>query len=536
LNLELIVSRAGGTSLADDYIAGAPRARAFFEGWWGDPESFQAKAREVSRRFDRAARERAAGALESDHPEARARLREWIEKGGFAVTTGQQPGLVTGPLFTLYKALSAARLAEALEELLEVPVIPIFWVASEDHDWDESNHTWLIGPDNELHRIDVPLPAGQGNRPIHRIRPGPELPDAVARLLATLPETEFSAPYRALLERAYAPSRSLSEGFRETLRALVSPFGVYLTDAAHPAVKQATRPLLASELERSEAHEALLAERAADLAADGYSPQVAILPGGVNIFVEGPEGRERVYRSDGGFHLRHSGGKLSKEELLARIDADDGAVSPNVLLRPVAESIAFPTVSLVVGPGEAAYFAQLQPYFEAFGLRPPVAYPRFTVTAVEGKVRKVLDKFEMDLRDLRRPFHEIAGEISRDELPVAAQRALAEVREALERGSAELTGASQGIHTTLAGSIQRARTVSMDAWADAEKKILQALRRENETRLAQLEKAQMHLFPNGKPQERSLNVFYYLFRYGSAFLEQVAERFEVRLGAGASRR
>jgi bacillithiol biosynthesis cysteine-adding enzyme BshC len=348
-----------------------------------------------------------------------------------------------------------------------------------------------------------------------------------------LPESEFSPAYRALIERAYAPSRSLSEGFRETLRALVSPFGVYLADAAHPAVKRASRPVLASELERAEAHEHLLAERSAHLAADGYSPQVAILPGSVNVFVEGPAGRERVYRSEGGFQLRHSGGSLRREDLLARIDADDGSVSPNVLLRPVAES---PTVSLVVGPGEAAYFAQLQPYFKAFGVRPPVAYPRFTVTAVEAKVRKVLDKFGMDLRELRRPFHEVAAEISRDELPEGAERALAEIRGAIEKGSGELTDASREIHTTLAGSIQRAKSVSLDAWSDAEKKILQALRRESETRLAQLEKAQMHVFPNGKPQERALNVFYYLFRYGGAFLERVAERFEIRLRAGVPQR
>jgi uncharacterized protein YllA (UPF0747 family) len=207
-----------------------------------------------------------------------------------------------------------------------------------------------------------------------------------------------------------------------------------------------------------------------------------------------------------------------------------------VLLRPVAESIAFPTVSLIVGPGEAAYFAQLQPYFEAFGLKPPVAYPRFTVTAVEGKVRKVLDKFGMDLRELRRPFHQVAAEIARDELPDDAQRALAQIRAAIEKGSGELTDATREIHTTLAGSIQRARSASLDAWSDAEKKVLQALKRENETRLAQLEKAQMHVFPNGKPQERVLNVFYYLFRYGGAFLEQLADRFEIQLGAGAPQR
>jgi uncharacterized protein YllA (UPF0747 family) len=142
----------------------------------------------------------------------------------------------------------------------------------------------------------------------------------------------------------------------------------------------------------------------------------------------------------------------------------------------------------------------------------------------------------MDLREVRRPFHEVAAEIARDELPEDALRSLAEIRAAIEKGGSELAEATREIHTTLAGSIQRARSASLDAWADAEKKIVQALKRENETRLAQLEKAQLHVFPTGKPQERVLNVFYYLFRYGGAFLEQLTERFEIQLGAGAPQR
>jgi uncharacterized protein YllA (UPF0747 family) len=154
---------------------------------------------------------------------------------------------------------------------------------------------------------------------------------------------------------------------------------------------------------------------------------------------------------------------------------------------------------------------------------------------MESKIRKVIDKFGMDVHDLRRPFHEIAAEIARDELPEAARVALSGIREAIAGGSESLAEAAQAIHTTLTGPIQRARNASLDAWADAEKKVLQALKRENETRLAQLEKAQLHVFPAGKPQERVMNVFYYLFRYGPRFLEEVAERFEIRLGAGAPR-
>jgi len=535
LNLELKVAQAGGGPLANDYLAGEGNARRFFDGWWGDPDAYLAKAAEVESRFDRAARERVAAGLQPSSEAQRQRLKDWVERGGFVVTTGQQPGLFTGPLYTLYKALSAAKLAEALEELLEVPVLPLFWVASEDHDWEESNHTYVVGLGNELRKIEVQAPPGQQGRAIHRIPLEEGLPDAIRALFAELPETEFAPRLRDLIEQAYAPGTTLDAGFRTLLTALLEPFGVFLVDAASPLVKDGSRALLERELRGAEAHEALLLERALALQAEGYEPQVPILPGSVNLFVEGPAGRERLYRDADGFQLRHSGQRLSLDEVLVRLDADPLSVSPNVLLRPVVESVVLPTLSLVVGPGEAAYFGQLQPYFEALGIQPPIAFPRFSVTAIETKIGKVLEAFQMDVSDLRRPFHEIAADVARDELPEDVRSALGEIRGALGRGGAALAQAAKGVHPTLESSVKRAGSVSMEAWSDAEKKILQAVKRSNETRLAQLEKARLHVLPDGKPQERVMNAFYYLFRYGDDFLEAVAGAFEVRLRTPASR-
>jgi bacillithiol biosynthesis cysteine-adding enzyme BshC len=535
LNLELLIGPAGGTPIADDYIAGETRARDFFEGWFGDTEAYVAKAREVRQRFDRAALERAASALYAPTPAARQRLSEWVERGGYAVTTGQQPGLFTGPLYTLYKALTAARLARELEGVLDAPVLPIFWVASEDHDWAESNHTFVVGNANDLQRVEVALPEGAAGLPAHRIVPGEALPRAVQEFLALLPQSEFSAGYRELLEKAYASDSTLPRAIRDTLGALLEPFGVFLTDAADPAVKRASRPLLQRELAASEDHEKLLLDRATALTQAGYGIQVPILPGAVNLFVEGPAGRERLYRDGDAFRLRHSGERLTREQIVARMDADARTVSPNVLLRPVVEAAVFPTVSLVVGPGECAYFAQLQPYFEAFNVRSPVAHPRAGVTVLEGKVKKVLEKFRLEPAALRRPFHDVAAAFAREELPEDARSALEAMRTALQQGSAELTMSAKRVHPTLEGPVQHALSVSQDAWSDAEKKIVQAVRRESETRLAQLEKAQLHIHPNGKPQERVLNVFYYLFRYGASFLTSVADRIEIRLGAGSPR-
>jgi uncharacterized protein YllA (UPF0747 family) len=193
----------------------------------------------------------------------------------------------------------------------------------------------------------------------------------------------------------------------------------------------------------------------------------------------------------------------------------------------VVESAVFPTLSYVAGPGETAYFAQLGDYFEAHGILMPVIHPRFGATAVEAKIRKVLDKFGLDVAALDRPFHEISGEIARDEVPEAVRKAMGALRGTLAKGVGELNEAVKGIDPTLKGPVQHVRSQAFAALDELEKKVVHALKRENEIALAQLEKAQLHLFPLGKPQERVLNPFYYLTRYGGAFLEQLLDGFSV---------
>jgi uncharacterized protein YllA (UPF0747 family) len=252
---------------------------------------------------------------------------------------------------------------------------------------------------------------------------------------------------------------------------------------------------------------------------------VPVLGDGVNLFVEGPAGRERLYRQDGGFRLRKSDARLSLDELLAQLADQPDTVSPNVLLRPVVEAHVLPTVGYVAGPGEAAYHAQLAPLFASHGVVQPMVFPRHSATLVEGKIAKVLAKLSLEPGALARPTHELAADLARDQLPEPVQRALAELRDALDRGSAALADAAKGIDPTLQGPIQRVRTVTFDALGEAERKILQALKRQSETHLQQLEKARLHLFPGGAPQERVLNPFYYLARYGSGLLDDLLERF-----------
>jgi uncharacterized protein YllA (UPF0747 family) len=203
----------------------------------------------------------------------------------------------------------------------------------------------------------------------------------------------------------------------------------------------------------------------------------------------------------------------------------------------VVEAYVLPTVGYVSGPGETAYHAQLAPLFASHGVTQPVVFPRYSVTLVEGKIAKVLAKLSLDPDALARPTHALAGDLAREQLPEGVQRALGELRDALERGTGALADAARGIDPTLQGPVQRVRTVATDALGEAERKILQAVKRQSETHLQQLEKARLHLFPGGEPQERVVSPFYYLARYGPALLDELLERFGRSLapaGAAAS--
>jgi bacillithiol synthase len=507
-------------------MAATPEAMDFFPGHYGRLSDVRAKVAEIDGRFDEERCRVALSALRISEQLDEARRESWIAEGGLMVTTGQQPGLFGGPLYSVYKALGALRLAQELETTLGRPVIPVFWVADEDHDWEEADHTYLLDRENVAHRITVPDP-GAADRMLHRVPLNAGISEVLEQFTQLLPQSDFSEGYIEQLRRCFQEEKTLSEGFLELMEGLLAPLGMCFTHASQPELKAASADLLFQELESSEASEALLAERATALETAGFGTQVTVMEGGVNLFLEGEGGRERIYRTDEGFRLAHSNEELSTETIRARVEADPQTISPNVLLRPVVESHVFPTVSYVAGPGELAYFAQISDLFEAHGILMPLISPRPSFTVVEGKVAKVLGKFGMEVEHLGKPFHEVASEIARDEVPDDVRKALGQLRGAIGEGVGKLLDAAKTVDPTLKGPVSHLRGQAFKEIAEVEKKIVQSVKRENEIGLAQLEKAQHNLFPEGKPQERVLNPHYYLARYGNSFLEALVERIEV---------
>lgn len=450
------------------------------------------------------------------------------------VTTGQQAGLLTGPLYTIYKALTVVRLAESLEHELGVIVLPVFWTASEDHDWAEVNHVYLVDAADELRRLELAttdtraLPMAQ--RPLGR--QVKQFLDEVAELLSRQP---FAPEVLDWIQEAYMPEQTVASAFSRMLGTLLAPFDVLLTDAAEPNLKVASRPILRQALEQVDQHSVVLRDRSGHLLEHGYHTQVALLDGATNVFYHGFGQRERIDRKPGGFVLHDSGRTFDGAALLEELDARPELFSPNVLLRPVVESAVFPTLGYVGGPGEISYFAQLNALFPEFGMAPPVVFPRVSATLVEPAVQRLIGKLNLSAPDLARPRHELETQLARNAMPTSLRVGVADLARSVTDGYRRLIEEAVHIDPSLQGALGALRNESLARVGESERKIVQRLKEREAATLAQLDRVRAHLRPNGEPQERVLNVAPYLARYGPDLLKQIAARMSISwVGVGVS--
>jgi bacillithiol synthase len=413
----------GGSALVRDYLQDVPAAQAFFSGSPFQLESYRRKLAEVGERFDRSARERAANALRPTSEAARVRLEKFVEQGGAVVTTGQQTGFLTGPLYTIYKAISGVALAAHLERTLGVIVLPVFWIASEDHDWAEVNHAFVLDPAGRLGRFE--LPSGDP-RPLpmsERTLTG-DLDGICDDILQYVGDNkDHAACLREIVDPFRHTDGTMGEAFGAAIRAVLSRFDVLLADAAHRPLKEASKSILEGALVQAARQEEVLEERSQALEQAGYPTQVTILERGTNVFWHDRDGRKRLYGRGADFVTREDRAVLKREEVLDLLEVDPRSLSPNVLLRPVVESAVFPTLAYVGGPGEIGYFAQSGALFGCYEMTPPIAIPRFAATVLEPAIERAMTRLDLAPKDLTETRDNLRETLATKEVPADTRAA-----------------------------------------------------------------------------------------------------------------
>ena len=360
-------------------------------------ESYAAAAREIQYPDDR--RAAVARVLEAQNP-GNALVNRFAQPGTVAVITGQQVGLFSGPAYTIYKALTAARLAEDLNAS-GIPAVPIFWLATEDHDFAEVDHVWVFDSGHHpiMLRTEAPS-AWQGKQ-----RPAGGTPvehPPIAELRKALAGFAHGEEVAAMVAESYAPGVTMGAGFRALLLKLLGKVGMLVLDPLDPQLRAVGSPFMADALAAAPDLKKALLARNKELTAAGYHAQVNIEETSSLFFLL--EHGERVT-------LR------KKDAEFAALQDRASDVSPNALLRPVWQDYLFPTVAYVGGPGELAYFAQSQVIYDRLLGRMPVAVSRTSFTLLDPRAAKLLARYGLALTDALTPEESLKERIAHALIP-----------------------------------------------------------------------------------------------------------------------
>ena len=525
--------------LAADYAFDFGRVAEFFAGNPADPAAWRdAIARTQRHPRNRhgiadilQAQQRARGAP----AEAIAAAAQLRDSQTVAIVTGQQAGLFGGPLFTLLKAVTALRLAERVRDEHRVPAVAVFWIDSEDHDWNEVKACQVLDGELAVRSLSAGDPPGAHGGPVARVQLDESIAGTIAELEASLQATEFSPPLLAGLRSAYRPGAGMAKAFGQWLETVLGTRGLIVYDAADPAAKPLVAPVFAREIENAGDTSRLAQETGAALEARGYHAQVAPQADSVALFHLNPStalgasaAREPIRRDGTGFVIGdRSASSAGLRELVVQ---QPEHFSPNVLLRPLVQDTLFPTVCYVAGPNELAYLAQLGRVYEAFGIPMPLMQQRASATIVDSNAMRFLTRHEMPIESLRPQDEAALNALLEAQLPPTVDASLQAALGAIEERMSRVAEEVRQIDPTLEGAARSTLTRMLDDLKKLHAKIIQAAKRKDDTLRRQFHHARAQTFPGGHPQEREIGFVYFLNKYGPTLVDRLDDELPLDMG------
>ena len=446
--------------------------------------------------------------------------------GSVAIVTGQQAGLFTGPMYTIHKALTVIKLAACLRGQ-GIEAVPVFWIASEDHDYEEVNHCRIV--DNDGHLKDIVYKASDlpEDAPVGFIKLCPRIGDTISELLEALPNSEFRPEIEKDLLESYVPGGGFAESFARLMARLFRKHGVVLLDPLDEELKRVAAPLYSSAIAKSSEIAHALVTRSRTLEGAGYHAQVHVTDDMAPLFIMDGGRRLAMTQRDGRFHVKGSHRHFDQDELRDLAARCPNCFSPNVTLRPIVQDYLLPTAAYIGGPAEIAYFAQLKAVYEILERQEPCVLPRASVTLVERRHGKTMKKYNLHLQDFFEGLHPAIAKVVEQSLDRATSRVFEETESSFNRQLDELERALRLSDGTLADSVKRAREKVLYQIEHLRTRFIHASAHREETTFRQVERAFTTLLPDKNLQERELNIYYFLARYGPTLLDELYEVIDV---------
>lgn len=442
--------------------------------------------------------------------------------GAVAIVTGQQVGLFSGPSYTIYKALTAIRVAEELNSA-GTPAVAIFWLATEDHDLAEINHCFWSSRDG-VEKIDLPSADYEGRR-AGEVLLGDAVLAAVERATAKL-EGPASDQIRTALTDSYLPSETYGSAFGKLLARLFAGKGLILLDPISEELHRLAEPLYRAALERhSELNEALLA-RGKELERAEYHVQVKVAEESTLLFVNVDGKRLPIRAKNGDFTVgRRSFSLAELSDLLVRSPSD---FSANVLLRPVIQDALLSTVAFIAGPSEIAYLGQASVNYERLLGRMPVILPRASFTLIDAHSVRILRKYELEFSDVLQGRTKLRAKMEGKLLPKTLTRRFAAGDKSLRKMLSELREQVTRLDATLGGAMDTAESKMLFQFSKLQEKTGRALALRSSILDGHEKELLGQLYPNGELQERSLSFLPILAAQGMGLLDELGGR--IKLG------
>ena len=439
-----------------------------------------------------------------------------------AVVTGQQAGLFSGPLYTLYKALSAIREAECLRAM-GFKAVPVFWVATEDHDFAEVSKTYVLGRRGELVESATEPKHCHENLPVGYIKLDETIEKVVSELVDSLMPTEFTGDVRRLLEESWKPGEYFGDAFGNLLTTLLGDRGLIILCPLNPKLKQLASPIYVKAIERSAEMVDALRQRSDELVADGYAAQVHIGEDYFPLFWQGADDTRNALKKteNGTFRKKDGSREFSLRELAEIAESEPTRFSPSVVLRSVVQDYILPTVCYFGGAAEIAYFAQSAEVYRVLGRPVTTILHRQSFTFVESKHAKTLKKYDLGLAELFDGFDRLLPSIVETYLNTDSAGIFADVEEKINAQLNRLDQDLSAIDPSLAENLAKRRRKIIYHIGALRHKFHNVQVRKDEVIRQQLEAMFTAMLPHKHLQERSLNITYFLNRYGFNFVDWI---------------
>lgn len=444
------------------------------------------------------------------------------EKDCIAVLTGQQAGLFTGPLYTVYKALSAIRMAACLNNR-GIKAVPVFWAATEDHDFAEIASATILSRGEEF-RFQIP-DAGEQGRPVGSL----PVRGSFADELSKLANSELSAEVIEAVTAIWTSDRSIGEAFCTHIQQLFRDHGLIVIDPLDPGIKSLVAPVYAQAIDKADEIAGALVARSKELEDDGYHAQVLITPDYFPLFYHTDDGIRRAVRrtDDGSYRVAGSRLEFDRMELHAIAESEPSRFSPNVMLRSAVQDFLFPTVCYFGGGAEIAYFAQNSEVYRILGRPVTPILHRQSFTIVEPKHARTMEKYELGLTDLFDGRDKLVARLSDTFVNPAGAHTFADAEEEINTELNRLDQEISKLDPTLAANLATRRRKILYHIAALRKKYQRSQVERDEVLSRRINSLFTELLPGGQLQERTLNVTSYLLLHGHYFIDWVYDSIDL---------